>query len=263
MSNRTTAGVRLDFANLPLVEVAVRAAFSQPVELKFAIINQVAERLRSDFPILAEPERFEVPPGVSGEVRIGPLNLVGAIYSGNQHGIIITVQSQLIVARWLKQVQPSAPPYPRYSALRDALWQAFDALVDACNGACPPIAVTNMSYVNFLTMSPSEPVLAKYFSELVHVRAAENSQALYKLEASWRERDDVDLRFTLEQVTAKMDERDVEGFRLTTAAGQRLAASANPQETLDSLHDRLQIFFRDVLSEHAKTEWALKSPEDT
>ncbi|MGH8520290.1 MAG: hypothetical protein ACREU9_02350 [Gammaproteobacteria bacterium] len=263
MSNRTTPRVRLEFANLPLVEVAVRATFSQPLELKFAIINRVAERLRPDFPILAEPERFELPPGVSGQVEFGPGTLVGAIYSGNQHGIIITVQSQVIVARWLKQVQPSAPAYPRYSALRDALWQAFDALTDASNGARPPIVVTNMSYVNFWAMSPSEPVLAKYFSELVHVRAAVNSQALHKLEASWRERDDVDLRFTLEQVTAKMEERDVEGFRLTTAAGQRLAASANPQEKLDFLHDRLQIFFREVLSEHAKTEWALTSPEAT
>lgn len=263
MSNRTTAGVRLDFANLPLVEVAVRAAFSQRVELKFAIINRVAESLRSEFPILVEPDRLELPPGISGPVEFGSGTLAGASYSGNQHGIIITVQSQLIVARWLKQIQPSPPPYPRYSALRDALWQAFDALTDAINGARPPIAVTNMSYVNFLTMSPSEPVLAKYFSELVHVRAAVNSQALYKLEASWREQDEVDLRFTLEQVAARMEERDVEGFRLATAAGQRLAASANPQENLDSLHDRLQIFFRDVLSERAKTEWALTSPETT
>ncbi len=258
-----TAGVRLDFAKLPLVEVAVRAAFAERVELKFTIINRVAESLRPDFPILAEPERFEIPPGVSGRMEIRTGNLEGALYSGNQHDIIITVQSQLIVARWLKQIQPGAPPYPRYSVLRDALWQAFDALVGACNGACPPIAVINMSYVNFLTMSPSEPVLTKYFSDLVHVRAAENSQALYKVEASWRERDDVDLLFTLEQVTAKMDERDVEGFRLTTAAGQRLAASTDPKEKLDTLHDRLQIFFRDVLSEDAKAEWALKSPEAT
>lgn len=257
MSDVSSPGLRLDFGSLPLVEVAVRITFSQPLELKFATINHVAEKLQRDFPTLAEPQVFEIPPGISAQVELGPGTLVGAIYSGNPHGIIVTVQAQLVVARWLKQVQSNAPDYPRYPALRGALWQAIDALTEATNESPLPIAVSNMSYVNFLTMSPSEPVLATYFSELVHVRAVLHAQSLHKVEASWREPDDVDLRFMLEQVTAK---DDVEGFRLTTAAGQRLAAEASPRDRLDALHTRLQAFFHDVLSEHAKKEWALTLP---
>ena len=110
MSSPGSAKLRLNFRNLPLVDAAVRASFDSPVGLTFRCVNDLAERLRPDFPQLSELDHFQVPPGVRDpSMTLGPGRIPGADYSGNKDGLSITVQSQVIVARWVKKLAQARP----------------------------------------------------------------------------------------------------------------------------------------------------------
>ncbi|HUU85856.1 MAG TPA: hypothetical protein VM243_20350 [Phycisphaerae bacterium] len=259
MNTEGAQAVRLDFGNLPLVETAVRVSLERPVKLTYVIINRVADQLRDRFPDLQEPGALERPPGIEQpSLPLAPGQLLGAVYTGNKDGIVLTLQGQVIVARWLKQIREDAAEYPRFAVLRDAVWQAVDAFRDACGGQLSGIVVVNMSYVNFLGVGHSEPVLARYFSDLAQIKAAKDARQIHKVEVSWRESESVDLRYNLEQVTAQVGDETVEGYRITTAAGSRLAEGTEPKQALVQVHQRLQVFFRSLISDYAKEEWQLK-----
>ena len=253
---------RLDFGNLPMLEAAVRLSFGTPVGLSFRLINDVAKQIKKDFPLLEEPRQFEVAPGVEGKFEIGPNQITGALFTGNQKGLCITLQGQVIVVRWLKQGNPGAPDYPRFAALSDAMWKAHSALQLTCEDNNRPIHVINMSYVNFLQLPHASPVLERYFSDIVQVKATAKAQQIQNIGISWRDHEGTDLRFSLEQVTAQIKQEKVEGYRLTTAAGRLFSGLDNEREILDQIHLRLQLFFRDLLSDAAKEEWQLKEVKD-
>ena len=259
MNSPGSAKLRLNFRNLPLVDAAVRASFESPVELTFRGLYALADALQPDFPSQTELDQFQMPPGVrSPSMVLGPGQIPGAVYTGHKEGLSITVQSQVIIARWVKKVVTSAPDYPRYKALADALWRATKGFSETYARQAPRIVVVNMSYVNFLQIAHDQPVLLRYFSEKARVEAAKGARKIHKVETSWQEPDGVDLRFSLEQVTATVDAAKVEGFRLTTAAGKRLVEGDGKEDALEMIHDRLQIFFFEILSEQAKTEWDLE-----
>jgi uncharacterized protein (TIGR04255 family) len=251
--------IRLDFGNLPLVEAAVRVSLESPVPLKFATINTIKEKLAPEFTSLEEPEQFEVPPGLPNALPpFQPGQIPGATYAGNPQGLLVTLQTQVIVARWLKRATENGYEYPRFQSLSDALWRTLDAVTEASGQGPPHVVVVNISYVNFLAVPHTEPVLSRYFSEMAHVRAALDAEQVLKVEASWRERGAIDLRFELAQVTAQVADQSIEGYRLTTVAGRRLTDLADPKGSLDIVHDRLQVFFSDLISEQAKDEWQLR-----
>ncbi len=253
-----TERIRLDFGNLPLIEAAVRASFETPGSLTFRTINAVAASLQGEFPQLAEPTQLEAAPGVTAKVEFGPGQITGALYTGNRDGLTITVQSHVVVARWLPRVGVAEAEYPRFPALRDALWRAVDAFKAACGQDAPRVHVVNMSYVNFLRIPHSSPVLRRYFSKRIQIEAAADAQQVHKLEASWREADESDFRFSLEQVTARVADESVQGYRLTTAAGRRVQPSDKEQEILERAHERLQSLFHEWLSADARKEWQLQ-----
>ena len=254
-SNPHASNIRLDFGNLPLVEAVVRVSFEPPLSLTFNIINGVGERLRPDFSAPIVLDRVETAPGIHEHtVQIGPGHIPGAVYKGNDDALVITLQGQVIVARWLKATPEQGSEYPRYPALHRALWRAMDALRQASNTPSRT-TVVNMSYVNFLRIAHTEPVLDRYFSRLAHVDAVANADQIHKVELAWRDDDGIDLRYKLEQVSAKIADETIEGYRLTTVAGVRLPDQTNEKARLDCVHTRLQTFFRDLISERAKKEW--------
>ena len=253
--------IRLEFDKLPLVEAAVLSSFDFSVPLTFQLINDVAKHLRDEFHSLEEPKQFEVAPGVEGKFEFGPNQIAGALFAGNSKGLCVTLQGQVIVVRWQKQSAPDAPDYPRFPALSNALWETVSALRAARKDTKRPVLVLNMSYVNFLKLPHSSPVLARYFSDEVQVKATAKAKQVHKVELSWRDQGNTDFRFTIEQVTAQAGEEKVEGYRLTTAAGRRFSpaeAAETERDMLDQIHNRLQVFFRDLLSDEAKKEWLLR-----
>lgn len=246
----------LEFDSLPLVEAAVRASFNRPSALTYSLINAIAAALKPSFPDLTESQQFEGVPG-TGLIppEIGPSYLPGAVYSGHASDITLGIQSQVIVARWVKHPSLNEQKYPRFGALRRALWSAVEAFRKASGDEYPGIAVVNMSYVNFIPVSDPSAVLKTYFAEKTRLRAMDNARQIRKLEAAWSKDDNLDVRFSLEQATAKLPSGVAQGYRLTTAAGLRLAESVDAQAGLDVVHDTLQTFFLELISQQAKDEW--------
>jgi uncharacterized protein (TIGR04255 family) len=258
-----TAKLRLDFDNLPLVEAAVRVSFNGPTALTYSLVNSIAAELKPSFPTLAESEQLEIAPGAVGtQVAIGPNYLPGAVYTGHTSGLSVHVQSQVIVARWVRHPGLKQPEYPRYGALRDALWSAVDSFRKACSDEFPGMAVVNMSYVNFVPVSDSAIFLKTYFSAEAQLRAMDRAREVRKLEAAWSEGDDFDVRFAIEQAAAKFPDRVAQGYRLTTAAGLRLGESLDAKSGLETVHDVLQEFFLVLISAQAKKEWQLREPRN-
>lgn len=249
--------LRLDFENLPLVEAAVRASFANPIDLRFSAINAVHTRLRESFPEVAEPQQYEAAPGVTDELAIHPGVITGALLTGNPCGLRCTLQKRVAVVRWLKQLTSDAPAYPRYSALRKAMWELIDAIAAGFDLDSLPIQVVNMSYVNAIQVADFGSVLVDYFSEEVQVAATAGADQIHKVEFAWH-KEDLDLRFSLQKVTHEREGKTMDICRLTTAAGMQVSpGNDDPEDALDNVHNQLQIFFRKILSEQAKIEWKL------
>ncbi len=182
----------------------------------------------------------------------------GAVFTDDASGIQIVVQERLVVARWTRPLATEAPEYPRFAALREALWKAIDALRDMHRDVPLPIAVANMSYANFIEAAEPAQVVEKYLSDSAQIGFLRNVRAVRKTEVGWQEPDGVDLRFDLEKVTANVRDEKKEGYRLTTAAGVWITDEVAARDAVENVHDRLQEFFVRLISEHAKQEWALE-----
>lgn len=255
--------LRLDFDNLPLVEAAVRASFNGPLALTYSLVNSIAQELQPSFPRLQAAEQVEVAPGKSGtQIEFGPGCLPGALYTGHESGLSVSLQPDVIVARWAKHPGLQQSPYPRYGKLRDSLWMAVEAFRKATGDDYPGIAVVNMSYLNFIPVPDPASVVKTYFSDEAQLQAMENAQQVRNLEAGWNRDDDVDVRFAVVQGTAKLPEGPTPGYRLTTAAGLRLGEALDAKSGLESVHDVLQELFVNLISEQAKREWELQETRD-
>ena len=252
----------LNFGNLPLVEAAVRITFRDPVALSYAYVSAIADQLRENFPVLTEANQIEIPPGKTGQIEFGPGTLPGAVYEAQDRAVRVSVQPQVVVARWLKQFGPHVSPYPRFCALREAVQAAVDSFRSAVGADFPEVAVVNMSYVNFLPSADPREILNQYFSESAQLETMRDAHRVVKLEATWSPREELDIRFALEQATIAQGDETENGYRLTTAAGIRLSESQDENSALESVHQSLQEFFLDLISEHAKTEWQLTVSDD-
>jgi uncharacterized protein (TIGR04255 family) len=251
--------LRLKFDNLPLVEAVVRTSFNGPKALSYQMVNAVARELQHSFPRLDEATQFEVAPGRAGtQVEIGPAYLPAAVYTGHTSGLSVSLQPDVIVTRWAKHPGLEQADYPRYESLRDALWEAVEAFRKASGDEYPGIAVVNMSYVNFIRVPNPAAVVRDYFSNDAQVGIMGDVKQVRKLEAAWNGADDVDVRFALDQASAKLPEGVTPGYRLTTAAGLRLGESTDAKSGLDRVHEVLQEFFVHLISERAKREWKLQ-----
>ncbi len=255
--------MRLDFDNLPLVEAAARVSFVPPIPLTFSMINAVHDTIKDEFPRLATPSRFEAAPGIGTRtVTISPDQLVGVVYTGNARGLSIGLQQDVIIARWQRSISEPGVAYPRFPGLRKILLQTIDAVRAAATPEALTAVVVNMSYTNFIEAPVTADALRDYFSRTVHVEALADADTVNKLELAWRE-GDTDLRFCLENVTAKLGDTTSDGFRLTTVAGQVLErANADTPHGLNAVHQRLQLLFTELISEQAKLQWGLKVARD-
>ena len=249
----------LEFRKLPLVEVAVRASFHSSIPLRYSLINAVREKLSAEFPTLAELNHFEAAPGSGGtQFEISPGFLPGAVYTGHKSGLSISLQPQVIVARWVTRPGLQQTQYPRFGALRESIWTAEEAFRKSAGDEYPGIAVVNMSYVNFVPATDSATFAKTYLSTDAQMRIMDGATQVRKLEAAWSGSEDIDVRFAIEQAAVQMGERVTPGFSVTTAAGLRLGASQDAKSGLDKVHGALQEFFLKLISNEARREWELQ-----
>jgi len=253
---------QLKFDNLPLMEAAVRVTFQEPLHFTYEVIYEIRRCLQDQFKALEEPPHFEIVPGKPHEpIRIGPGLLPGFVLAGEANGLRVSVQQQLIVARWVRESHRGSPAYPRYLLLRQALWDTVKATRAAYGGEIPPIIVTNMSYVDLISATNPELVMARYFAPCAHVGATNGASAIQKIEAAWT-RLRTDFRYAIERARGVIDGEEIDGFRLTTVAGTRLTEGATALDALDGLHNELQDFFLALISDQAKMEWKLREDDN-
>lgn len=257
---RSDENLRLDFGSLPLIETAVRISLASPLTLTFESINRVHNLFRSEFPQITEPQQIEIPPGIKeGTISLG--QIPGAVFTGNERGLTIHLQAQLVAVRWTKPTSSEGPEYPRYAVLRDTLWRALSELLAACDPV--PVVVVNMLYANFIRpTTASHNIVEKYLSPIAHLPATKGSKQIYKVEGSWQQPDMIDLRFSIDQISLRTAVENLEGFRLLTSAGLRISEGDDRVSALDRIHDRLQSFFRDLISSQAKVEWQMNEAAD-
>lgn len=259
MNAPTSNRIQLQFENLPLIEAAVRVTFAKEHGLTLDLGSQMIERLKPDFTKLDLAPNVEAPPGISvNAVMASPAHMpLALVLTGNETGISLKLQRQLIAARWEIQLGDTPPPYPRYAALRDSLLHAIEA-IRSCQ-TTSRIAVVNMLYVNFIkTESADGECVSSYLSEIVRPPAIVNAERVQQTLGAWRDKDGIDVRFELRHATATINDNAADGFRLMTAAGIMLPEGADHAQQVDRVHDRLQVLFRDIISDHAKSEWGYR-----
>lgn len=250
----------LDFGNLPLVEVALRVSLQSQLPITFGLIDELGVEMRSHFPRKSELIRFEVAPGAPTDfVRFSPGFIPGVAFENQETGESISLQRNVVVARWTKQA--NGAEYSGYNSLRDALKRVILALSKSAKEDTLRISVVNMSYVNFIVSSGDDDKLMAYFAKESQVTLVQSATAVHKIEASWREGDGKDLRYSIELGKSQDSDRELDGHLLTTVAGQALADGPDPFGVLDDLHARLQDFFMSLISDYAKQLWQLRSPQ--
>jgi len=245
----------LEFEKLPLVEVALRTSFKSQVPLRFVILNEVHAELRTEFPNLEELPQIEAPPGMNVELAFGVGQIPGAVLSGHKQGLRATIQQHVVVTRWVRNPDRGVPAYPRFPSLQECHSRVVGTLLKAVKTPDVPFGAVNMSYTNFLEWKATLNVLFNYFSPKAHVQLVKEAARLHKYEISWQDKNEVDLRLQLERVAFQIGDEKKEGYNLTTVAGKAAASLVDAQENLDRVHDLLQVFFRDVISDTAKSEW--------
>lgn len=252
------SNLQLDFGNLPLVETVVRASFEEPLELTFSRIDRIREILKQSFPHVTEPKQHEAAPGIKEEIEFGPGKLTGVVFDGHAKGLQATLQSRVAVVRWRRQSVIRTPEYPRFPHLKAAFWDVVGAVKTAYGLDSIPLVVVNLSYANFIPVDDFSGVLPHYFSPKMQLEAVRHAEEVRKLEVAWLE-DGIDLRFNLQQTSATFGEETKVGCLLTTVAAIRVKKARGGDEAiaLDEVHSRLQVLFRDIISEDAKREWKL------
>ena len=113
----------LEFGALPLVEAAVRASLGAPQGVTYSLINSIAAELDPTFPQVEEPKQIEIRRGPLASSRLVRANCPGAVFTGNDAGLTVSVHPQVIIARWAKHPRFPEREYPRYGPLREWLWR--------------------------------------------------------------------------------------------------------------------------------------------
>lgn len=253
----------LEFANLPLVEVSVRLFFEKDLPLTLAHGVSAWGRLQERFPSFVDLEQVE--PGLVGRspttfavIPGSPgFGHFGFRYTGGESGLDLCLQQNLLAIRWNKRFDPTSIPYPRFDAIEDNLWWATSVLRDTLQ--LSNFTAVNMRYANFVPTDEKSAgtVLKDYFSELTWIRLLNDATLLHGVDISWREADQIDRRFALSRGESKDGTTAVQGFLLATMAGAEVHSGESPQHRLSELHDFLQKFFVELISDRAKKEWNL------
>lgn len=251
--------MRLRFRNLPLVEVAVRFTFDDPLRLGLAEAKRSYEFLSEAFPSLEDVPGFEAPPGLKSLKIESPSALFGFRLSNSAKGTSLTFQHQLIASRWADNMLH--PKYVGFEVLEDGMRKAMTCLQES-NVQLTPVSVANMVYVNFVAADQgTSEELGKYLLGLPQTSRFTEATDVHQLLVSWREHDDVDMTLDVKGATRTIGDTKETGFRLATAAGLRFDPKNEPFDIVTCLHDRLQQLFAEVLTDNAKELWGMEITE--
>ncbi len=250
---------RLEFNNLPLLEVVIRLAPTSPITLDLEHLLKVADAIREEFPVRSflDAPLSSVATGL--HIDIG--QLIGLRCEQPESGCCLYLQTNLVATAWQNRSLESDKSYVRYERLKQLLLWAVEVLNDGLPGPLT-FGATNLAYTNFIATPepPGAEDVSKYFGENLSIGLMAGADPFHELNAAWHEGGN-DLRVHLRGVRGSGAPHP-NGLELTSIAGRIFEQNARPDTIIDSLHQKLSTLFPDLLTETALDEWGF-SVNDT
>lgn len=238
----------LEFNNLPLTVVGIRFAILPGQTLDLASCAKLFEGLRSSgFDQMVDSDEVESAPGQSVVFRLGRNPI---LIRRSQDNVAVKVQPEVLAVQWRSTPRVEVP-YPRYQTLREVVVSVFRTL-----SITPKhVNALNMSYTNEpkLESRSSEDSVCRFISPTFVPTGLQSRKEFHQLELAWRDDDGTDLRLLVQSIQRRSEEPDLR-LRLHTVAG-RFLEGRDVLENLDAVHDRLQTFFKELITQEAKQEW--------
>lgn len=244
----------LEFTDLPLMEVSARLTFRKRLPtLTLPIASRIAGAVRERFPSSEVAATREVPPGGTPRSSFGVNEFPSVRFTQSTPGIVVSVQDDMIAIHWAKH--QGGIDYPRFDQISRDLWW-FIERAQSAGIAWPPFRVVNLSYLNLVAAQKRATWdnVSVYLSPALHASILDSSSRFSELNLSWQMVSGLDRRVAFTHCTLTSGEESVQGYALRTVTGLMSETETGP-ETLNLVHDDLQDFFLEIISDYAKKEW--------
>ena len=247
----------LQFSNLPLREVVLRAIFERSV-LPYSSLLRAWRAIADEYPEPADSAVLEWTAGATPSVRVAP------ILRAQSTDRYVDFAAQSVASGWHADLLGA---YPRYASVRAGLETALEAVSATALTEAPLPTIVNITYTNLLAPPPSADasswLVGLFVPEVLPAIMAGGS--VHDLNMSWHRKDEAaDIRVTIQPVQIAIADSNAPGdaapqyraaFSLSTVAGCVVGDSASLTERLDSLHSLLQEVFLSLVSDRARNEW--------
>ncbi len=244
----------LEFDKLPLIEVVVRRVIEPHLPLSLPLVLSVEHSLANEFQI-DDLEAIEQPPGVRQLAPYSIHETAGFRLIQPATGITVTCQKDLLAARW--QISHGIS-YPRFPALVAALDRVASAITEN-SVADFRVSVVNVSYANRIDAGGEAdnyrpdpwPITDTWFP----AGLAGAGQTM-ELQHVHRTGDGIDRRLVLQyREDGPAPDR---WYLLITAAGIAVPSDQGGLDSETRVHDSLNNWFLELLSDSAKERYELK-----
>jgi uncharacterized protein (TIGR04255 family) len=237
--------MKLHFTKLPLVEVGINIMSKQGTE-------HTASRLLATMAYCERQSMQSSDAQITSETGGKPVS--GIQFHDPESGLEILASRENLVITWRRR-SDFANEYPRYEFLRSIV-KTITELDESGTGA----DVVNIRYMNILNSADGGTLLSGYFSkEIVGLFKTLMNDSVQECTLRWKQ-DGLDRALLIREVLLSTPLSNptltmpYQGHMLTTVSGNQ-AIKGDTLESLDIAHQDAQVFFNDIISNHARAEW--------
>lgn len=242
----------LEFAGLPLIEVALKRVITPHVPVNLPMVLRLARDVGSRFSHVLDLEHVEQPPGSIQGARYDIHTTGGCRLIEAGTGITVTVQRDLLTARWSRT---DIADYPRFPALQGAL-DAVMASIRAVNIGDVRTCLVNVAYANRVDNAPCQvssntacwPIAPEWTPPaLTSVGQPIEQQTVF------RGANGIEHRLSL--VLHEGSDESAPWYLLLTVGGKRVEQDDDELDVELAVHDSLMDWFPSVLSKDALAKY--------
>lgn len=247
----------LEFASLPLVEVAVRLRPEPPTQVPHDLVQvcHLTTALHERLPVARYME--ESYPSTAPFWPRRAKGLTSGLRFCNDEGLSLSILPHHMFVKWANREQLPKSPYPRFVCLEALLRWSVDRIratlgADAIRG----FSMASMSYVNFVETATASTWrdVRLYLRNEVIPPALRDDDLCNGLVLSWRDDEERDMRIEVRSVRPSVPEMP-HGFELVTSSGCFFEAVSWPERELLDNHMALIKWFGDIITDMAYVKW--------
>lgn len=248
----------LEFRRLPLMEVHARLLAFPQVRFDLQTFALMHRAMPSNFSRVQALREFRSGPfAPTLTFQLG--EPFGAEWSDPDSQVSIYFRPDSIEAIWLNGSTEPSDKYPRYNSLEKMIEDTLAAFEEA-SGETPSFTVANMTYTNLVLLGrqPRLEDVEQFLAPDFRVPHQGDVHTLHTCEVAWRRAIDehmIDLRVAVQGFASGGAGAESDGFTLSTSCGIQCVEGEQSIDKLRMVHEELQGLFRDLISDHAKSEW--------